>query len=82
MLPRRLLPQVGATEHGGIEHRRLLPMIGAADLLNRIEDPVLPLPLPLPVPVQPAPLSPTTSCVCVCIYAGLAGVEPAARRHV
>ena len=64
MLPRRLLPQVGATEHGGIEHRRLLPMIGAADLLKRIEDPVLPLPLPLPVPVQPAPLSPTTSCVC------------------
>ena len=64
MLPRRLLPQVGATEHGGIEHRRLLPMIAAADLFNRIEDIVLPLPLPLPVPVQPAPLSPTTSCVC------------------
>ena len=64
MLPRRLLPQVGATEHGGIEHRRLLPMIVAADLLKRIQDPVLPLPLPLPVPVQPAPLSPTISCAC------------------
>ena len=80
MLPRRLLPQVGATEHGGIEHRRLLPMIGAADLLKRVEDPVLPLPLPLPVPVQPAPVA--NYFLCVCSFAGLAGVEPAARRHV
>jgi hypothetical protein len=64
MLPQRLLPQVGATEHGGIEHRRLLPMIAAAELFNRTQDLVLPLPLPLPVSVQPAPLSPTTSCEC------------------
>ena len=64
MWPQRLHPQVGAAEHGGIEHSRLQPMIAAADLFNRTQDILLPLPPPLPVPVQPAPLAPTSSCEC------------------
>ena len=64
MWPQRLRPQVGAAEHGSIEHSRFQPTIAAADPFNRTQDLPLPLPPPLPVPVQPAPLAVTSSCVC------------------
>ena len=73
MWPQRLRPQVGAAEHGSIEHSRFQPMIAAADPFNHTQDLPLPPPLPLPVPVQPAPLAPTNPCVCAQLDAMMCG---------